>query len=132
MKRDECRNCGTKRKEGVEWYNDDYCSGKCFTGDGGTIPPAPARIKAAGRVASLADYRLDYPKNLGQRLRGQTGVVKGRTPKIYRRRHDPERLNWGLPLAPAQLKQAGLRANRIPIPGDFDYVEEGRKEGNNE
>jgi hypothetical protein len=123
--RDECRNCGAKRKEGIEWYDDDYCSGKCKVGDGGTIPPASVRSKIEGKVASLTDYLLDWPKNLGQKDgRGQR--IKGRHPKMYRRRHDPERLNWGTPLEPKQLKQAGLRANRKPIPGDFDYVEEGR------
>jgi hypothetical protein len=123
MKRDECRNCGAKSREGLEWYNDDYCSGKCFAEDGGTIPPAPAQRQAEGKVASLEDYRTYWPKNMGQKdKRGQR--IKGKEPKIYRRIYEPERLNWGAPLNGAQLKQAGFRGNRKPLPGDFDYVEE--------
>lgn len=121
--RNKCRTCGAERKEGVEWFDDDYCSGKCKAADGGVIPPAED-VKASGVVASLEDYLADYPKNVGEKdKRGQR--IKGRIPKRYHRRFEPERLNWGIPLNAPQLKQAGLRSNRTPIPGDFDFeVEE--------
>lgn len=120
--RDKCRYCENERKEGVEWYDDDYCSGKCKKADGGVIAPAPERDRQTGVKASLEEYLLDYPKKLGEKDgRGQR--IKGRTPKRYRRRSDPEKLNWGEPLAREKLKQAGMRANREPIPGDFDYEE---------
>jgi hypothetical protein len=45
-------------------------------------------------------------------------------PSEYHRRLDPEKLNWGVPLSAPDLKQAGLRANRKPIPGDWDFEEE--------
>ena len=126
--RDKCRNCGCKRGEGGEWYDDEYCSGKCKKADGGRIPPAPQRVKEAGKKASLADYLLDYPKRLGEKDRhGQR--IKGRIPKIYRRRYEPERLNWGEPLSRDELEQAGFRANRVPIPGDFDYTPEVAERG---
>lgn len=119
--RDECRYCGCKRGEGGEWYDDDYCSGKCKKLDGGEVAPTKERVKVSGIKASLSDYILDYPKNLGGKdSRGQR--IKGRMPKRYRRRHDPEKLNWGEPLTREQLKQAGFRANREPIPGDWDYT----------
>jgi len=118
--RNECRTCGTERKDGVGWYDENYCSGKCKKTDGGEIAPVPERVRNSGRVASLEDYLVDYPKNMGQKDRhGQR--IKGRFPKLYRRRYEPERLNWGPPLSAPDLKQAGLRANRSPIPGDFDY-----------
>lgn len=120
--RDSCRNCGCKRGEGGEWYDDEYCSGKCKKLDGGDVAPVEERAKVSGPKASLDDYILDYPKNLGEKVHGQR--IKGRIPKRYRRRHDPEKLNWGEPLTREQLKQAGLRANREPIPGDWDYVEQ--------
>jgi hypothetical protein len=112
--RQECRYCGNTRKEGVEWYDEDYCSGKCKRLDGGYIPPAPVAARNSGVKASLEDYYLDYPKN------GQ----KGRKVKRYCRRFEPERLNWGKPMNSPQLKQAGLRTNRQPIPGDFDFIVE--------
>lgn len=122
QRRDKCRTCGNVRKEGVEWYDNEYCSGKCKQADGGVIEPATVRAKTVGFKASLEDYLLDYPKNLGGKdKRGQR--IKGRTPKRYRRRFDPEKLNWGEPMETKHLKQAGQRANRQPIPGDWDYVE---------
>ena len=124
--RTECRTCGNIRKEGVDWYDEDYCSGKCKAQDGGQIPPA-ADAKASGAVASLDDYLLDYPKGLGEKdKRGQR--IKGRIPKRYRRRFEADRLNWGESLNAPQLKQAGLRSNRKPIPGDFDFVDETKVE----
>ena len=119
--RNKCRTCGNERKENVPWYDDDYCSGKCKKLDGGVIPPAAKPDPTNRPPASLADYMLYYPKGLGEKdKRGQR--IKGKTPQIYHYRFEPERLNWGEPLNGTQLKQAGLRANREPIPGDWDYV----------
>ena len=120
--RDKCRFCGNERKKGVLWYDDDYCSGKCKKQDGGTIPPAAKPDKTNRAPASFEDYMLYYPKKLGEKdSRGQR--IKGREPKLYRRRSEPEKLNWGEPMSEEELKQAGLRCNRQPIPGDWDFVE---------
>ncbi len=120
--RDNCRFCGNERKEGVEWYDDDYCSGKCKKQDGGTIPLAAKPDKMNRAPASFADYMLYYPKGIGEKdKRGQR--IKGREPKLYRRRFEPEKINWDEPMSEAELKQAGLRCNRQPIPGDWDFVE---------
>lgn len=121
--RQNCRFCNVERKEGVDWHDDDYCSGKCKKSDGGVIPPVAEQVKLSGNTASLEDYLLDYPRKLGEKdARGQR--VKGRLPKLYRRRFEPEKLNWGEPLNAPDLKQAGFRANRKPILGDFDFVKE--------
>lgn len=40
----------------------------------------------------------------------------------YYPRTRPERLNWGEPMTMDELKDAGLAANRVPIPGDWDYA----------
>ena len=117
--RKTCRFCGNERKAGVDWYDDDYCSGKCKKLDGGVILPEIEKAKHEGMKATIEDYFLDYPVSI------ESGhKVKGRTPKRYRRRYQPERLNWSAELTAKQLKQAGLRANRESIPGDWDFVEE--------
>ncbi len=54
------------------------------------------------RVASLEDY---YDASTGE----------------YAKRAIPELLNWGPWMIMAALEQAGLKANRVPIPGDWDY-----------
>lgn len=119
-KRDKCRTCGNERKEGVEWYDDDYCSGKCRKADGEAIAPVIEQVKSSGEKATLDEYLLDYPANLGGKDgRGQR--IKGRMPKRYCRRFQPERLNWDDLMNEFELEQAGFRDNRVPIPGDFDY-----------
>lgn len=40
----------------------------------------------------------------------------------YWPRPNTERLNWGEYMTAAELDQAGLKANRVTIPGDWDYV----------
>lgn len=39
----------------------------------------------------------------------------------YATRTNPDTLNYGEPMTAYQLKQAELKANRVPIPGDYDY-----------
>jgi len=124
----DCKNCGVTKKEGVVWYDEKYCSGKCYQADGGSVSAPLERVKTSGIKVSLEEYRLDYPSNLGRKdSRGQR--IKGRLPKRYARRYEPEKLNWGNPLNAPHLKQAGFRANRQPIPGDWDFkVEEAENE----
>ena len=43
-------------------------------------------------------------------------------PDKYATRAQPELLNWGPWMDTAQLAGAGLRANRVPVPGDWDYT----------
>lgn len=120
--RSECRYCKNKRKEGVFWYDDDYCSGKCKKLDGGDIPSVAAPTRISRAAASFEDYLLDHPKRLGEKdSHGQR--IKGRTPKLYRLRFEAEKLNWGEPMSAPELEQGGFRANRKPIPGDWDFEE---------
>ncbi len=50
-KRATCRFCGTKRKEGVEWFDAEFCSGKCKNQDNPTdAPPVPELIMPKTRT----------------------------------------------------------------------------------
>lgn len=40
----------------------------------------------------------------------------------YAGRAKPDKLNWGPYLPAEDLDQLGVIANRVPIPGDWDYV----------
>ena len=42
-------------------------------------------------------------------------------PDMYAHRAHPDELNWGKWMNSHELEQAGIRANRVPIPGDWDY-----------
>lgn len=43
-------------------------------------------------------------------------------PDLYIQRREPDRLNWGPWMNSDALNEAGLKANRVPIPGDWDYT----------
>ena len=111
-KREECRNCGAKLRHDKtsDQYDPEYCSGKCRKEDGAEPYVKSAEEKAMvvevtkkARPASLEDYRKNVPSK-------------------YSRRFEPEKLNWSKnEMNDEELKQAGFRANRKPIPGDWDY-----------
>ncbi|MCK5610242.1 hypothetical protein KAR91_50685 [Candidatus Pacearchaeota archaeon] len=39
----------------------------------------------------------------------------------YHPRTHPHLMNWGKHMNVQELESAGLKANRVPIPGDWDY-----------
>ena len=43
-------------------------------------------------------------------------------PTMYAARTNPEAINWGKPLSLWGLEKAGFKANRVSIPGDWDYA----------
>ena len=114
MSREECRGCGAKLRHDKtsDQYDPEYCSGKCRKEDGSEPYVRSAKEKALvvqattkKRPASLEDYKKNVPSK-------------------YARRFEPEKLNWSKnEMNDEELKQAGFRANRKPIPGDWDYRE---------
>ena len=111
-KREDCRKCGAKLKHDKtsDQYDPEYCSGKCRKLDG--LEPyvkteeEKAMVKEAVSRVRPSTFE-DYKKNV---------------PVKYARRFKPEELNWSnYEMNEDELKQAGFRANRKPIPGDWDY-----------
>jgi len=43
-------------------------------------------------------------------------------PSMYVTRLEPERLNWGKWMTAAELDKASLKANRVSLPGDWDFA----------
>lgn len=113
-KRDKCRNCGAtlKHDRTSDQYDPEYCSGKCRKLDGSKpyIKSAEehAMVVKEAKLIAPATFK-DYEKNVGGR---------------YVRRFEPEKLNWEVPMSAHDLLQAGFRANREPIKGDWDYQED--------
>lgn len=111
-KRELCRKCGAKLKHDKtsDQYDPEYCSGLCRKNDGMEPYVKSAEEKAMvvevtkkAKPASLEDYKKNVPSK-------------------YARRFEPEKLNWSKnEMNEEELKQAGFRANRKPIPGDWDY-----------
>ena len=71
--------------------------------------------KAASRTNNPDKPRSDNP----DKRNPDTNPDKPYTRDVTRT--NPELINTGPPMAAHQLKQAGLKANRVPIPGDWDY-----------
>ncbi len=113
-KRELCRYCGAKLKHDKtsDQYDPEYCSGLCRKKDGSKpyvkTAEEQAMVVKEAKLTTPASYK-DYQKNVGGR---------------YVRRFKPEELNWGEPMSDGDLLQAGFRANRVPIDGDWDYQEE--------
>ena len=42
-------------------------------------------------------------------------------PNMYVERNEPDKLNWGEYMDRDELKRRGFKANRVSIPGDWDY-----------
>ena len=110
--RQESRKCGAKLRHDKtsDQYDPEYCSGKCRKEDG-----SPPYVKTAEEQAMVVEVVKkkkpasfeDYKKNV---------------PSRYARRFEPEKLNWSAnKMSEEELNQAGFRANREPIPGDWDY-----------
>ena len=111
-KREKCRKCGAtlKHDKTSSQYDPEYCSGLCRKNDGSEPYVKTAEEQAAvvqiAKKAAPASYK-DYQKNVGGK---------------YSRRYQPEKLNWSAnKMSESELEQAGFRANREPIPGDWDY-----------
>jgi len=110
--REECRKCGARlnHDKTLDQYDPEYCSGKCRKDDGAE-PYVKTAAEQAAVIAVVSKKRPatleDYKKNV---------------PSKYARRFEPEKLNWSKnKMNESELEQAGFRANRKPIPGDWDY-----------
>ena len=146
----KCRNCGTELRPLAIAPNDgkdhpdfnrefdpEYCSGKCRKADGHGVKPEDQvivdEIMATDRSVLdeidtnkvIAAMDTVSPEQKTEATVSEPGSFEHycANPDKYRRRYQPERLNWGEILGPKELKQAGFRNNRRPIPGDWDYEE---------
>lgn len=94
-----------------------FCSGTCkkrYHRASGTDVPVEVGQKQVGQADCV-------PVVEGGRMM-QVGLDHYRTcPDQYAKRVHPELLNWGLWMNRTELEQAGLKANRVSIPGDWDY-----------
>ncbi len=110
--REKCRKCGAKLKHDKtsDQYDPEYCSGLCRKLDG-----SEPYVKTAAEKAMVVEV-------VSKRNPASLEDYKKNVPAKYSRRFEPEKLNWSKnKMNDEQLKQAGFRANREPIPGDWDY-----------
>jgi hypothetical protein len=93
-----CKQCNSEYEP--KRATSQYCSPSC-------------RVKA-GRVSvtdqpgvSVTEVSVTQPESLSVTIATRT---------------NPDQLNYGKPLSLHELNKAGLKANRVPIPGDHDYT----------
>ncbi len=87
-----------------------YCSSSC-------------RAQHSRRNKSSATQGATLEHQDSAQIRHERHILvdqdKGGT--VYAERTNPDSLNYGPSMTAHQLKQAELKANRVPIPGDSDY-----------
>ena len=96
-----------------------YCSGACRSkASRASVSPTVSQV-----TVSLPRYDTVEPIAHVTSLPVGLAHYYGNQDK-YIPRACPELLNWGPWMNSTQLEQAELKANRVTIPGDWDYVGE--------
>ena len=108
-----CKHC-----QGPVQGKQTYCSPKCRK----AASRANCDTKPASTVtnASVTDDRLVYQVRDPNKIVSSLDHYK-QNPELYATRTDPDKLNWTGWMNPCQLKANHLTANRVAIPGDWDY-----------
>jgi len=102
-----CRICGKE------------CTGKTCSG--------ACRAKLSRRTESVETFQAhahDKERTVEAHAPTRTASLEDyqANPDDYATRNDPARLNWGPHMDNAELEASHLYvANRVPIPGDWDY-----------
>lgn len=115
MKCKQCDNALTGRQR-------EYCSDKCRKQASRTKP-----THEDGPGSPNADKMVvEHPPNAdiserGQRTRTASFDDYWENPNDYVSRQEPDKLNWGAWMSSQQLSAAGLKGNRVTLPGDWDY-----------
>ncbi len=110
-----CRNCAKLLPESTGGRKRHYCNDACRMAykrkseqsktnkvESEQVSPEGLTVSWDRSVISLEHYKAN--------------------PDKYAQRTHPDRLNWGVLMTASELNKAGLSANRVTIPGDFDYV----------
>ncbi len=89
------------------WMNNGEMS-RLYTNrdDSDVSPKAPSGLMPTEIMASLDHYNDN--------------------PALYVRRLEPDKLNWGKWMDSTQLELNKLKANRVSIPGDWDYQDKNK------
>ncbi len=110
----KCRYCKAgKRNDPADPL---YCSGRCRGLDGAEPLGKPVVDMQATEALVIAEKVAPNPEKASY----EDYIAR---PYAYHRRLGAERLNWGEHLDGKQLLQAGLKTDRVAIPGDWDFVE---------
>lgn len=111
-----CTYCGCEYE--AERISSQYCTARCRVAANRSV------TEVSVTQTPLVTLKGDPDVTVGGVVRKETTLNTDLIgPDVYYwPRTNPERINWGEHMSMDQLKEAGLVANRVPIPGDWDYV----------
>lgn len=102
----QCKQCNRETKGRSQYCSEScktvYNRNKRKTEQVAGVPAGMAEAVIKARTVSLEHYHAH--------------------PELYVPRLEPDKLNWGPWMDSDQLAAAGLKANRVSIPGDWDYT----------
>jgi hypothetical protein len=117
----KCKVCGID-------CNGNTCSGSCrakLSRRTRTEPSARSEAHAVKRTVSVTDaperYSPDDEPAFDVVLEGSLSHYQS-NPDMYVTRLEPVRLNWDTWMDLGELNSNKLKANRVSIPGDWDYA----------
>ena len=119
----DCINCSSA----LSGRKQRFCSDKCrmaYNRDNKTPEDAPGSSKPEQTIPEHhAKPEQTEPEQANPNKPELSGIDHYYAhPDLYIKRLEPERLNWGEPMTMAELASAGLKCNRVSIPGDWDYA----------
>lgn len=119
----ECLQCGKELKGRAKWCRDCYNS----VPDRYTINSVPERSTKEDETLPKEGLTVATLQGLATEMDKRADLVPGTlshyelNPTMYAKRTIPQVLNWGPWMNTEELMAAGKVANRVPIPGDWDY-----------
>lgn len=99
-------------------HRSPYCSNACKQADHRAKCNTPSVTDVTVTHTEPVTLTADEATAMGN---GSEFSIGGSDGKHYAERANPDTLNTGEYMTANQLKAAGLKANRLPIPGDHDY-----------
>ncbi len=110
----KCKECDTV----LTGRQREFCSDKCRK-RASRAEPKPQNASGSPNTDKKA---VEHGQTeVGQTTRTASHYDYDMHPEDYAPRTEPDKLNWGEWMDGAQLAEAGLTANRVPLPGDWDY-----------
>ncbi len=115
---DKVKPCGNKLCSASVIGRQRFCSDRCRKAasrtNSDTINSDKANSDKVGQAASLCVQAMVAGPGSYEHYIA--------SPDKYAQRTNPDKINFGPVMSAAELVHAGLKANRVPIPGDWDYV----------
>jgi hypothetical protein len=117
----ECKQC-SKELTGRKQYCNDACR-MAFSRNPNKPNIEPEQIMSQPEQISQPEHEQPEQSQSEQQPEQPSLEHYHANPTMYATRANPHLLNWGQPMSMHALDKAKLKANRVSIPGDWDYTQ---------